>query len=41
MLCSCNVVENQFEVYENEIVVEYYIPEINYEYHGLDWQSIR
>lgn len=36
-----NMIENQFDVYENAIVVEYYIPEINPEYGGLDWQSLR
>jgi len=28
VLCSGNVVENQFEVYENAIVVEYYIQKL-------------
>lgn len=41
VLSSGNMIENQFEVYENAIVVEYYIPEINPEYEGLDWQSLR
>lgn len=41
VLSSGNMVENQFEVYKNAIVVEYYIPEINPEYSGLDWQSLR
>ncbi len=36
-----NMIENQFEVYESPIVVEYYIPEINPEFDGLDWQSLR
>lgn len=36
-----NMIENQFDVYKNSIVVEYYIPEINPEYEGLDWQSLR
>ena len=41
VLSSGNMIENQFEVYENPIVVEYYLPEINPEYEGLDWQSLR
>lgn len=41
VLSNGNMVENQFEVYENAIVVEYFIPEINPEYEGLDWQSLR
>ena len=41
VLSSGNMIENQFEVYENAIVVEYHIPEINPEYEGLDWQSLR
>lgn len=41
VLSSGNTLENQFKVYENSIVVEYYIPEINPEFEGLDWQSLR
>lgn len=41
VLSSGNMVENQFEVYKNAIIVEYYIPQINPEYGGLDWQSLR
>lgn len=41
VLSKGNMVENQFDVYENAIVVEYYIPEINPEFEGLDWQSLR
>lgn len=41
VLSSGNMIENQFDVYENAIVVEYYIPEINPGYGGLDWQSLR
>ncbi|HHZ02107.1 MAG TPA: hypothetical protein GX396_04120 [Tissierellia bacterium] len=33
--------ENQFEVYEKPIVVEFYIPEIDPQFEGLDWQSLR
>ena len=36
-----NMVENQFEVYDNPIVVEYYFPGFNSEYAGLDWKSLR
>ncbi|MDF2948690.1 MAG: hypothetical protein K0R07_708 [Sedimentibacter sp.] len=36
-----NMIENQFDVYKKAIVVEYYIPEINPEYEGIDWQSLR
>lgn len=41
VLSSGNMLENQFEIYQNAIIVEYYIPEINPEYEGLDWQSLR
>lgn len=41
VLSKGNMVENQFDVYENAIVVEYHIPEINPEFEGLDWQSLR
>lgn len=41
VLTSGNMVENQFEVYDNAIVVEYHIPEVNPEFSGLDWQSLR
>ena len=41
VLSSGNMLENQFEAYDNAIVVEYYIPEINPEYEGIDWQSLR
>jgi len=36
-----NALENQFEVYENPIVVEYYFPGFTPEYDGLDWRSLR
>ena len=32
-----NVLENQFEVYENGIVVEYYFLGFNLDYCGMDW----
>ena len=41
VLTGGNVIENQFEVYENSIIVEYYIPEIDPQFEGLDWQSLR
>lgn len=41
VLSSGNMIENQFDVYENAIVVEYYIPGVNPEYGGIDWQSLR
>ncbi len=36
-----NSVENQFEVYDNAIVVEYYFPGLNPDYGGTDWKSLR
>jgi len=36
-----NMMENQFEVYENPIVVEYYFSGFNPEYEGMDWRSLR
>jgi len=36
-----NMLENQFEVYENHIVVEYYFSGFNPEYEGMDWRSLR
>ena len=36
-----NALENQFEVYEAPIVVEYYYPGFNEEYEGMDWRSLR
>lgn len=36
-----NALENQFEVYDNPIVAEYYFPGFNEEYEGMDWQSLR
>jgi len=41
ILSSGNMAENQYEVYKNAIVVEYYIPGLNPEYGGADWQSLR
>lgn len=36
-----NMLENQFEVYENPIVVEYYFPGFDPQYEGMDWKSLR
>jgi hypothetical protein len=41
VLSSGNMLENQFEVYENPIVVEYYFPGFNPDYAGMDWKSLR
>ena len=35
------MLENQFEVYDNPIIVEYYFPGFNPEYEGMDWKSLR
>ena len=35
------MLENQFEIYDNPIVVEYYFPGFNPEYEGMDWKSLR
>lgn len=36
-----NMLENQFEVYADAIVVEYYFPGFDPQYEGMDWQSLR
>lgn len=36
-----NTLENQFEVYESPIVVEYYFPGFDEQYEGMDWRSLR
>jgi hypothetical protein len=41
VLSSGNMIENQFKVYENAIVVEYYFPGFNPDYDGMDWKSLR
>ena len=41
LLSSGNMIENQFDVYERPIVVEYYFPGFNTEYAGIDWKSLR
>lgn len=41
VLSSGNMLENQFEVYEKPIVVEYYFSGFNPNYQGIDWKSLR
>jgi len=41
ILSSGNAEENQFEVYENAIVVEYYFSGLNPDFGGADWKSLR
>ncbi|TDO73394.1 hypothetical protein DFR79_13711 [Halanaerobium saccharolyticum] len=41
VLSSGNMQENQFEVYNNPIIVEYYISGSNPDYKGMDWKSLR
>lgn len=41
VLSSGNMVENQFEVYQNAIIVEYYFPGFNPDFGGADWKSLR
>jgi len=41
ILSSGNMTENQYEVYENSIVVEFYFSGFNSDYGGADWQSLR
>lgn len=36
-----NMIENQFDVYDNPIVVEYYFSGFDPEYEGIDWRSLR
>jgi hypothetical protein len=36
-----NMLENQFEVYENPIIVEYYFSGFDPKYEGIDWRSLR
>lgn len=40
VLSGGNVLNNQFEVYTNPIIVEYYFPGFEPEMEGLDWQSL-
>ena len=41
VLSGGNMAENQYEVYENAIVVEYYFPGFNPDFGGADWKSLR
>lgn len=41
VLSNGNMLENQFDVYDNPIIVEYYFSGFNPEYIGMDWQSLR
>ena len=41
VLSTGNMLENQFEVYEDAIIVEYYFPGFNPDYAGMDWRSLR
>lgn len=41
VLSSGNMLENQFEVYENPIVVEHYFPNFDPDFYGMDWRSLR
>jgi len=36
-----NMLENQFEVYEEAIIVEYYFSGFEPQYEGMDWKSLR
>lgn len=41
VLSSGNMLENQFEVYENPIIIEYYFSGFDEKYEGIDWKSLR
>lgn len=41
VLSSGNMAENQFEVYKNAIIAEYYFPGFNPDFGGADWKSLR
>ncbi|MDD4802841.1 MAG: copper amine oxidase N-terminal domain-containing protein [Syntrophomonas sp.] len=41
VLSMGNMLENQFQVYENAIVAEYYFSGFNPDYSGMDWSSLR
>lgn len=41
VLSSGNMYENQFEIYDNPIIVEYYFPGFDPKYDGMDWKSLR
>lgn len=40
LLGSGNTLENQFQVYSDSIIVEYYLPG-DPKYEGIDWSSLR
>jgi hypothetical protein len=39
-LSTGNTLNNQVEVYENPIIVEYYFPGFDPQYEGMDWESL-
>ena len=41
VLAKGNRLENQFQIYQDPIIVEYYFPGFNPNYAGLDWRSLR
>ena len=41
VLSSGNMLENQFDVYDLPIIVEYYFAGFDPEFEGLDWRSLR
>lgn len=41
ILRTGNIVENQFEIYDKAIIVEYYFSGFDPDYGGADWQSLR
>ncbi|RCW51619.1 hypothetical protein [Halanaerobium sp. ST460_2HS_T2] len=40
VLSSSNMIKNQFEVYENPIIVEYYFSDTKTKYDGMNWKSL-
>ena len=41
IMSSNNNIENQFKIYPNSIIVEYYFSGFNPDYSGMDWRSLR
>jgi len=41
ILSSGNMIENQFEIYQNPIIVEYYFAGFKAKFGGMDWKSLR
>lgn len=41
VLSKGNMYENQFKIYDDPIIVEYYFPGFNPKYGGMDWISLR